>query len=371
MTSGDAFDPAASAEVAEYLRGLPDGRAPVATAIHPADEMYRFELEAPHRSPDTAAIRYFAAASAIFRTVSEVVAWRFGGWRGVGSFLDFASGYGRATRFFARALDPGRITVAEIDPGAVAFQRETFGVRGVVSGHEPRDFPAEGAFDLVLAVSFFSHLPVERFEAWLGRLFGRVARGGVLVFSTHGEELKPAEAAMPEAGLLFRPESETTRLEGSEYGTSWVTEAFVRRAAAAAAGEGRLWGFPYGLCGYQDLYVLARPPVPEDAAPRPARDPWGALELATIEAGTVAARGWAVGDRDERPPDVKLFLGGRLEAVSRGTGARGARRDWSFAFPVAAAGPDRVVRIEAESERGARRLLVAETLRPYLPAAPV
>jgi hypothetical protein len=147
-----------------------------------------------------------------------------------------------------------------------------------------------------------------------------------------------------------------------------VTPEFVRGTLdRVGGGEGRLFEFPSGLCGFQDLYVAARPPLPPGEGLRLARDPLGALELATIEAGVVQVRGWAAGDRDERPPDVRLWLGDRLAAVSPGDGAPGSRRDWSFSFPVSAVAPDGVVRVEAVSARGLARQLVVETLRPYLP----
>jgi SAM-dependent methyltransferase len=369
MASEAPFDPCESDEVAACVRDLAGPGPPLVTRIHPADEMYRFELEAPRRSPETAAVWYFAAARGIFRAASAVVAWRFGGWDRVSSFLDFASGYGRATRFFARSLPPSRITAAEIDPGAVRFQEEAFGVRGRVSAASPEALELPGRFDVVLAVSLFSHLPAGRFEAWLARLYGLVADGGVLVFSTHGPELLPEGETAPPSGIAFRSESETRRLDGSEYGTSWVTPDFVRAAAGRAGVSGeRLRGFPCGLCGYQDLYVLPKPPDPSPVALHLPREPWGVLEWATVENGVVHARGWAAGDRHEAPPDVTLSFGATLRERSEGSGPAGVRREWDFTFPVSALPPDRIVRIEAVSAQGAPRLLVAETLRPYLSA---
>jgi SAM-dependent methyltransferase len=362
VATDTAFDPCASPEVAECVSDL--AGAGVDTRIHPADEMYLFELSQPRRSPATAAVFYFAIGRSIWRTVESVVSWRFGGFANVRSFLDFASGFGRTTRFFARSIDPRTLTVAEIDPRAVRFQQETFGVRGSVSGPDPGRLELPGTFDVVLAVSFFSHLPAGRFEAWLARLYDLVAPGGLLLFTTHGPELYRGPLPMPPSGLLFRSESETERLDASEYGTSWVTEAFVRRASNGVSGGAPLWAFPYGLCAHQDLYVLEKPPT-SPSAPRPPREPWGALESGTVEGGVVEARGWASGDRDERAPDVRLYFGGRLAAISPRPG-EGDRHAWVFRFPVEAVGPDRIVRVEAESERGARRLLVAETLRPYL-----
>src|SRR6185295_19176123 len=125
------------------------------------------------------------------------------------------------------------------------------------------------------------------------------------------------------------------------------TPEFVRRAAAAAAPEARLAFRADGLCGAQDLSVLARPGPAGD--PALARDPMGVLEWAAVEGGAVTARGWAQGDADEPPPDVKLYVGPRLAEVSPGKGPPGSRREWGFVFPTAGIPPDRVIRIEAES----------------------
>jgi SAM-dependent methyltransferase len=371
MASEALLDPRGWTDVGAYL--APSLGEPAFDArIHPADEMYRFALAATPHSREAAAIVYFSAARSIFRTVSALAAWRFGGWTGVRSFLDFAAGYGRATRLFAAALGPERVTAAEIDPAAVRFQREALGVKGRVSDADPGRLDVPTGQDLVVATSFFSHLPPERYGTWLARLYALVADGGLLVFSTHGPELRPPGIEMPEAGAAFRPESETARLSGDEYGTSWVTEEHVRDACARAGlGTARLYALARGLCGHQDLYVIARPPTPDGAPPRPPRDPLGAVMRASVDRGRVSAAGWVQGDAGEPPPEVRLYLGDRLEALSRGERAAGGRADWSFAFPAAALDPDRVVRIEAESSRGARRVFVAETLRPYVAAATV
>ena len=371
------FDPCASPEVAAYVRVLAD-RAPAGgtleTRIHPRDEMYRFELAAPRRTGDIAAIRYYAVGHSIARTVSELADWRFGGLSRVGSFVDFACGYGRSTRFLVRTLEAVRITAADIDADAVRFQRETYGVRGVVSAHDPGALVLDGPFDFVLVVSLFSHLPSGRFEAWLRRLWGLVAPHGLLVFSTNGERVLPASVRMPmpSSGFAYLPQSETTRLPGEEYGSTWVTPEFVRRAAADAAPGARLVFRADGLGGAQDLYVLGRALPAGD--PPLARDPMGDLEGGSVGAegegggvGAVMAHGWAQGDADERPPDVKLYLGSELAEVSPGAGPPGSRRSWRFVFPGAGIPPDRVIRVEAESARGVSRLLATETLGPYLP----
>lgn len=369
MANEASFDACASPEVAVCVRGLIGGGPALDARIHPADEMFRYDLAAPYRSRETASLVYLATGHQIFQAVERAVAWRFGGFSGVRSFLDFASGYGRTTRYLVRALEPEKITVAEIDPAAVRFQTETFGVRGTVSGTRPEDFRVDGPFDTILAVSFFSHLPGPRFESWLRRLYDGLPPGGMLIFTVHGMDLLPGLEMDRVSGIVFRPVSETTRLDGAEYGTSYVTREFVRTVAdRVTGGQGRLVACPYGLCGFQDLYVLLRPPFPSLADLSLARAPWGAIDASGIEGGVARAAGWAMGDSDERPPDVRLYLGDRMAEVSRGEGLRGARRRWGFSFPAAAVSPDTIVRIEAVSERGLSRILVAVTLRPYLPA---
>ena len=125
--------------------------------------------------------------------------------------------------------------------------------------------------------------------------------------------------------------------------------------------------FPYGLSGYQDLYVLLRPPLPEGPELRLARHPLGALTDSGIEGGRVRLEGWAEGDPGEGAPDVRLVFRNGVAQTSPG-GAL-PRRAWRFDFAVDAVGPDDLVRGEAVSRRGLVRIRVMGTLRPYLPAA--
>jgi SAM-dependent methyltransferase len=362
------FDPCASSHVASFVRRLAERTGAFPTRIDPADEMYRYHLGHAGQSPDTAAVHYFATGEQISRTVSEILSWRFGSPGRVGSLLDFASGYGRTTRFLRSALPPERIVVTEIDPAAARFQEETFGVRGIVTGSDPSSFPCEGSYEAILAVSFFSHLAADRFEAWLAALYGRLAPGGILIFSVHGMDLLPGLEADRVTGIVFRPVSETTRLDGSEYGTSYVSAEFVRAVAGRAAPGASLYGFPFGLAGFQDLYVLMRPPAPRLPELTLPRYPWGALDRSAIRDGIVSIEGWAAGDAGERPPAVRLLFGEAPAGFSPGEGRTGAHRRWSFAFRRDALDLDTIVRVEAESERGRSKIILIATLRPYVDA---
>lgn len=395
MIEPPPIDPLRSRVVADYVaalvaRGTSGGSPPavlpsggaLVTAIHPADEMYLYELSLGGRGPDAAAVSYFATGDAVCRTVEEAVRWRFGGpGRAPIRLLDFASGHGRTTRFLVRRLPEDDITIAEIEPTAVRFQEAAFGVRGVVSTTDPADLAlgpeaeagveAAGTFDAVLACSFFSHLPAGRFEPWLGKLYGLLSPGGLLMFSVHGMHLLPEAESDDRAGIVFRAASESRRLDVEEYGTTYVSPAFVDAAARSVAGrDAALLAFPRGLCGFQDLYVLLRAPVPAAGELRLSRFPLGALEKSEISGGRVLLEGWAEGERDEAQPQIRLVFGNTAVEVLGGDGtASRTRRTWRFDFPVEVPGPDELVRVEAVSARGLVRILVVGTLRPYLPGA--
>ena len=385
MIEPPPIDPLRSRVVADYIAALiarQPSPVPLVTAIHPADEMYLYELSLGGRGPDAAAVSYFATGDAVCRTVEEAVRWRFGGPdRAPIRLLDFASGHGRTTRFLVRRLPADDITIAEIEPTAVRFQEAAFGVRGVVSTTDPADLAlgpeagagveAAGTFDAVLACSFFSHLPAGRFEPWLAKLYGLLRPGGMLMFSVHGMHLLPEGESDDRAGIVFRAASESRRLDVDEYGTTYVSPAFVAAAARSVAGhDAALLAFPRGLCGFQDLYVLLRAPVPAAGELRLSRFPLGALEKSEISGGRVLLEGWAEGERDEAQPEIRLVFGNTAVEVLGGDGpASRTRRTWRFDFPVEVPGPDELVRVEAVSARGLVRILVIGTLRPYLPGA--
>lgn len=183
------------------------------------------------------------------------------------SMLEFACGYGRLTRHFVHMLPPARITGSDIDPGAVAFVRERFGVDGLVSTSSPTDLSHDRRFQLIVVVSLFSHLPLDSWSRWLAQLYGLLEDDGLLLFSTlgmHAYDVNvPAGArdrfVSPVDGFHYGTDNETRgRLSGRHYGITYVDEAFVRRTVAATC-DGELVTFvPRALNDFQDAYVLRR-----------------------------------------------------------------------------------------------------------------
>jgi SAM-dependent methyltransferase len=230
-------------------------------AIDGRDEMLGFLVDTFQGDRDRALFAYFRSGASIADSMGQVLRWRFGDPGRTVRLLDFASGYGRVTRFYIREIPPERVWVADVYADGVRFQEKRFGVHGIVSAIRPEDFACAERFDAILVTSLFTHLPEERFVAWLRVLLGLLAPGGLLAFSAHSQEVLPPGAGMPAEGILFQEMSESGSLDTRDYGSTWVTEEFVRRALDRAAGpDASLHRLPRGLCNFQDLYLALNEP---------------------------------------------------------------------------------------------------------------
>jgi SAM-dependent methyltransferase len=260
-------------------------------AVHADDEMYQlFLYRFGARGPALAS--YFRSGAVIWGTLRQVLEWRFGGLERVGALLDFASGYGRVSRFIAHALGPERVWVADVYTAGVRFQEERLGVQGILSTTEPEAFACARRFDCVFVSSLFTHLPERTFTRWLARLWALTAPGGVLAFSVHDPSL---HADAPAAGdFRFAPVSESGSLAAADYGTCWASEGFVRQALQSVAPGAAVFRFPRGLCHYQDLYVAAEQ-VTDGPPPDLSGRPEGFVETCSrIGPRRLALAGWGV-----------------------------------------------------------------------------
>jgi SAM-dependent methyltransferase len=234
-------------------------------AIDGRDEMFRHNLYDRHGSRELALAAYFHSGYTAYRTLRGILRACFpeARWPTL-RLLDFASGYGRLTRFLLQDFPAERLAIAEIDPDAVAFQRQRFGVRGIVSTPspealplDPTENPATDRFDAIFVGSLFSHLPRQSFEGWLRRLHGLLAPGGVLIFSVHDAAAMLPGRTLPDDGFYFEAQSESDFLELTAYGSTWVSEDFVARSLAGLPGGAVAYHrIPYGLWHWQDLYVV-------------------------------------------------------------------------------------------------------------------
>lgn len=284
-------------------------------AVDARDEMLAFLADWQEGDREQALFAYFRTGRSVADALLQVLRWRGGIAGRGGKVLDFASGYGRVTRFLVREIPPERLWVADVYAGGVRFQEERFGVHGVVSTVRPEELDLGETFDAVLVTSLFTHLPEESFLAWLRVLCGRLKPGGVLAFSTHDTSLLGDSPPAPENGLIFQEISESGSLDTSDYGSTWVTEAFVRGAVARVAPSASVHRLERGLCNYQDLYVVVLEPGVDFSGLRYTGEPYLFLERCAMTGRDwLEMSGWAA-VRTGEVEAVEVLLDGEILAV--------------------------------------------------------
>ena len=282
------------------------------------DEMYLFSMKKVAEDGDDgtrALVRYYAIGRSVLDTVKQVVEWHFGSFENVPSFLDFACGYGRFTRFLIQEMPPEKIWVSDIYANAVKFQTEYLGVNGIVSTGKPENYLIERKFDCILANSFFSHMPERTFTNWLQNLYDLLTPNGILMFSVHDECLLEPHIEMSAKGILFSPQSESQSLDKEEYGTTYVTEKFVRELVEkVSGGKAFVHRIKKGICKFQDLYVVTNQLVRDFSELKFNHQPGGYIDVAALtKKNTLYLEGWAADvNLDGRIEEVQVLVNGEV-----------------------------------------------------------
>lgn len=175
-------------------------------------------------------------------------------------WLDFGCGAGRVARCLATR--PGiEIFGADVDARAIRWlRRRTGGDRFRRSSpRPPLPFPA-ASFDVVYAVSVFTHLDEGSQLEWLEEIVRVLRPGGLLLASTHAEDLAWSRPDLrPEQHIQLR---ETGFLFAEGFGAFNDHSTFHARGYLE-----RVWGAhfrllahrPHGVAAFQDLSVWRRP----------------------------------------------------------------------------------------------------------------
>jgi SAM-dependent methyltransferase len=150
--------------------------------------------------------------------------------------LDFGCGWGRIARFLLRDVRPENLY--GIDPDEVAISTITdvvpYGTFRRSDVWPPSGFDAE-TFDLVYAMSVFSHLPEELHLAWVRELARILRPGGVLVATTLRRDfvLTSEWFTEPGAALTDYDAGRMVFLQHSpwtpEYGMALIPRAYVEQ----------------------------------------------------------------------------------------------------------------------------------------------
>lgn len=300
--------------IQQLIQILGMDRSTFHTNISSEDEMLLFDLDHVQKRQD-AILSYFYTGSQMLDIVRQIIVWRFGSLENINSFMDFACGYGRFTRHLVQVMDPEKIRVSDIYADAVAFQEREFGVTGYVSAEDPEEYQDENRCDFIFVASLFSHLSANAFHAWLEKLQTLLTPGGVLVFSVHDISLKPESIEMDHDGMAFYPKSESRSLDPQIYGSTYVTEKFVRAAIEkTSAGGCVVHRLPRGLCGFQDIYVVAMGQEPDHSALKVNYPPQGFLDSCEWhDNGEVFLSGWAAEPvHGSEHLEVEVYVNGKV-----------------------------------------------------------
>ncbi len=175
--------------------------------------------------------------------------------------LDFAAGYARVTRHFKNVAPEWSVAAADIHPEAKAFNMAEFGLDTFMSTYTPSRLAIpRNHFDVVVCLSFFSHVREEKFAAWLRSLLLLLKRDGILMITTHGEDSLPflGDMKLGENGYGMLETSEQFDIPTQQYVHACTTRHFVE-AQLRLAGGGVVEVFqPKAWWGHQDLYVIRR-----------------------------------------------------------------------------------------------------------------
>ncbi|KZR86307.1 Methyltransferase domain protein [Synechococcus sp. MIT S9509] len=183
------------------------------------------------------------------------------------SILDFASGFGMVNRHFSQVIPQAHVEACDIHPKAIDFHSQYLQLKCHASSYDPKKLAINKTFDVVVALSFFSHIPSQSWLFWLQSLCNLLNEGGLLIFTTHGPSSRVAVSEkFIDKGLrfYFYPESEQDDLEKKEYGTACAHPSFSMKIISQLPGmhlseykQGIWWG------GNQDVYVLVKKSVRE------------------------------------------------------------------------------------------------------------
>lgn len=195
--------------------------------------------------------------------------------------LDFGCGCGRLARFLRMRPDRAPTHGCDVNPAHVLWcSRNLEGFETTPVGPLPPTPYGNGSFDLVYALSVFTHLSQEATHKWLAELWRVLAPGGVLVVTTHGptaletirvspfhqqmfalqrevieEVLRDLDQA-PFRFFKYAPETLGVTSAGDDYGSTFINPKYIREHWTERFDM--LEYLPGGLHGWQDIVVLGR-----------------------------------------------------------------------------------------------------------------
>lgn len=226
----------------------------VAADIHPADHIFWWEYDDPSRVDKLAVAQGYLVGGA---QTAEAFKALIGQYRSVDTpftMLEFASGYGRVSRHWRNVLPSAEAVACDVHAEAVDFLHG-LGLPAASSSMVPEHFGLGRQFDVIFALSFFTHMPRRTWGRWLRALANHLTPSGLFVFTTHGVpslEQMGVRALDPD-GFWFASFSEQKDLDTADYGATATSLGYVMRQMRAGGLDLRY--FREAGMGHQDVYI--------------------------------------------------------------------------------------------------------------------
>jgi SAM-dependent methyltransferase len=275
-----AYSAPGSGAAIENLRTIPDPLIAKAKGmgiqpgIHNADFLFEHVLRFCKGDFEGAVHNYYdqgkGSATLVhmwvddYRKSLEIMRERNGGKEATWSpkkVLDFAAGYGRLSRHLPIRFPNSKVQTCDIHPAAVDFNTNVLGLESYSSAVKPEDLKIPQQ-DVIICLSFFSHIPKETYFQWLKQLVSHLSPQGILLFTAHGHVSHTSgpvkDIEVDQEGFGFRPKSEQKDLDTAEYGTTISFPSYVF-GLMSQCDDVRLVRFQEGLWWrMQDAYMFAR-----------------------------------------------------------------------------------------------------------------
>ena len=196
--------------------------------------------------------------------------------RTIGSVFEFGCGTARLLRHF-RCIDGVRLVGSDVNPEMIEWCQNN--VPGAEFYHNeltpPLSFAADDSFDLMLASSVFTHIPLDTQEQWLQEMQRILRPGGIFICSVLGQNHASLLLDEPEMKELAQTGSFTLTSDDAKAtystqvgGSAW--DVFQTRAEVI-----RVFGQYFQIVDYipggQDFLVLRKPnpAIPVAITPEP------------------------------------------------------------------------------------------------------
>lgn len=145
----------------------------VSPDVHPNDFIFHFLITNPTFSTQEDAVDYYFSDGAKSATKLSCLLYSDLGYKKETplTLLEFASGYGCVTRHLKGQLPDVTVVSCDIHPEAVKFINKSLFTKTLLSESVPENLIFDEKYDVIFALSFFSHMPKSTWGRWVKALY--------------------------------------------------------------------------------------------------------------------------------------------------------------------------------------------------------